>query len=255
MRQRDLAILATLAVGLVAGRASAQSTGADKSGNWNDSTVWSSGVPTSSSTVYIGSTSYATSATVTLTADESSGNLYLGDGSGTSGTLDLAGHKLSLGNATLSIGQNGSTGTLNEQGGSFSAGGLSIQGANSLTLGSGDVVSTVALQSGASLTTAASTNISGNVNVFGGSTLNLGAALNLGSNTLDVRDSGSVVNMNGHDITANTLDLGYYNSSAVTLDRGAGTPGTLDVGNLGLGNKMVLALISGDTVANVTVAG
>ena len=62
----------------------------------------------------------ASTATVTLGANESANNVYLGNGSGTSGTLELAGNILTITN-DLVIGQNGGTGVLNEGGGSFTA--------------------------------------------------------------------------------------------------------------------------------------
>ena len=102
----------------------AQDTGANSSGTWETASIWTGGtVPGSSNNVYNGSTypsGAAATATVTLTASESANNVYLGNGSGTSGTLNLGGNTLTIGN-DLIIGQNSGTGTLNEGGGSFTA--------------------------------------------------------------------------------------------------------------------------------------
>jgi hypothetical protein len=108
----------------------AQNTGATGSGNWNDPTIWTTGtVPGSSNSVFIGSTApsgAASTATVTLTQSQSASNVTLGNGSGTSGTLNRSGNVLTITN-TLTIGQSGGTGTINEGGGSFTAGTLSVQ--------------------------------------------------------------------------------------------------------------------------------
>src|SRR5271157_5229513 len=91
----------------------AQDTGATTSGNWNNASIWTAGtVPGSSNNVYIGSTypsGAASTATVALTANESAANVYLGNGSGTSGTLNLGGNTLTIG-SDLVIGQSGGTG-------------------------------------------------------------------------------------------------------------------------------------------------
>ena len=62
-------------------------------GNWNDPTIWTGGaVPNSSSNVYIGST-YPTggdaTATVTVSQPQSASYVYMGDASGSFGTLSL----------------------------------------------------------------------------------------------------------------------------------------------------------------------
>ncbi len=102
----------------------AQDVGAVSNGNWNTGSTWTTGMaPGSSNNVYIGSTypsGAAKTATVTLTQAQSADNVNLGNGSGTDGTLDLAGNTLTI-TGSLVIGQNGGNGTLNEAGGSFTA--------------------------------------------------------------------------------------------------------------------------------------
>ena len=161
---------------------------------------------------------------------QSANNVYLGNGSGTSGTLDLAGNALTIGN-DLVIGQSSGTGFLNEAGGSFTATNVYVENGNSLSFGASDAVSNLLnLSGGSSATTTTSGNVTTNVNVFSGSTLNLGANLTL-TGTMDVEDTGSVVHMNGNNISATTILLGWYDNQAVTLDRGT-TPGSLSATNL-----------------------
>jgi len=96
-------ILTVAAVAMGTAAVFAQDTGAITSGNWEDSSIWTSGtVPGSSNNVYIGSsypTGSATTATVTLTASESAANVYLGDNSSfvppfATGTLNLGNNSL-----------------------------------------------------------------------------------------------------------------------------------------------------------------
>ncbi len=251
MRKSIGSFLTLLAAMWAAGPVLAQDTGAvNPSGNWATASNWTGGtVPGASNNVYIGSTyptGAASTATVTLTANESASNVYLGNGSSTSGTLDLGGNTLKITNS-LVIGQNSGTGTLNEGGGSFTATNAYVENGNSLTFGAKDAVGYLELDSKTTATTAALGNVTGGVGVFGGSTLNLGAALNLTGN-LDVRDTGTVVNLNGNAVTANTILLGYYNGSAVTLNRG-GAGGTLTATNLEVGNTS-FNLLATDKVTN-----
>jgi hypothetical protein len=236
MRLRISAFLLASLVWLSGGSVVAQDIGAAASGDWTVPTTWAGGVvPGQSNNVYIGSTyptGDASTATVTVsTIDELVNNLYLGYGSGTNGTLDLTnGHQVNAFN-TLSIGKNGGTGTINESsGGFFQAKNLEIHSGNTLTLNAKDVVT--------------------NVLVDTGSKLNLGAPTTLTNGLLDVRDTGSVVNLNGNALTAHSIYLGYNNDQAggaVTLNRG-GAGGTLTATDLFLGNGASLSLVAGDSV-------
>ena len=224
-----------------------QDVGAVASGNWNTGSIWTTGtVPGSSNNVFIGSTvpsGTAATATVTLTQAQSAANVVLGNGNGTNGTLDLAGNVLTIG-GNLNIGQNGGIGTLNEGGGSFTAQSASIGNGSSLAFGANDVVTSLGLAGGASATTAAEGNIASSVTVATGSTLTLGANLNLGPGSLNVQDSGSVFNAQGHSISGGPVFFGANGSSAVTL---------LNLGNITanqffVGNGMNFNINSNDTV-------
>ena len=249
MRMSIGSFLALLAAMWAAGPASAQDTGAKNStGNWETASNWTGGaVPGSSNNVYIGSTypsGAASTATVTLTANEAASNVYLGNGSGTSGTLDLGGKTLTIGN-NLVIGQSGGTGVLNEGGGSFTATNAYVENGNSLTFGAKDAVGYLELDSKSTATTAASGNVTGGIDVLSGSTLTAGADLKL-SGTLNVEDSGSVLNMQNHNITADSVQFGYNGSTAVTLQN----LGNITSTNLYIGNGMAFNLTSADSVTN-----
>ena len=177
--------------------------------------------------------------------------MYLGYGSGTNGTLDLAGNTLTIG-GSLVLGQSSGTGTLVEGGGSFTAANAYVYNGNSLSLGASDAVSFLQL-SGSSGTTTATGNVTGNAYVYSGSTLNLGANLGI-TGSLDVEDTGSVVHMNGNNISASTILLGWYDGQPVTLDRGT-TPGSLTATNLCVSGGTALNLIAADSFTNVTLTG
>jgi hypothetical protein len=235
-----------------------QDTGAKSSCNWETASIWTTGtVPNSSNNVYIGSTSpsgAAATATVTLTACEAANNVYLGNGSGTNGTLDLGGNTLTI-TSNLVIGQNGGTGTVNEGGGSFTAMNLYVENVNSFTFGANDAVQTLQLSGGSSVTTAAAGNITnGGFNessVSGASTLTLGANLNMNNGILNVKDSSSKLDMGGFSLTGYSLLLGWNGSSAVTVaNRGA-----LTLTNLYVGNGLAFNINSGDSVGNFFLRG
>ena len=227
---------------MITGAAAAQDTGAIAPGVWDNASIWTGGVvPGMSNNVYIGSTypvGAASTATVTIsTVDEQAGNLYLGFGSGSEGILNLFGHKVIVNN-TLSIGQGASAGAsggvgsiVELSGGSFQTKNLEIHSLNSLTFGASDVAKSVLVDTG--------------------STLNLGASTKF-TGIVDVRNSGSVLNLNGNNLTATDIYLGYNNDQpggAVTLNRGSG--GTLTATDLFLGNGTSLSLVAGDKVSTL----
>ena len=153
------------------------------SGNWENPSVWVGNVvPNSSNNVYIGATDPAgavTTAAVTLTANESINSVFVGYGTPTNGTLNLNGHTLTIG-GTLTINDFSGTGHLVEGGGSFTAATLAIfDGNSSLTLGTGDVVGNIDIESGATLTTAATGNLTSGGAVANGGALNPGANMSL----------------------------------------------------------------------------
>jgi hypothetical protein len=197
---------------LACGSAVAQDVGAAASGNWATSATWLGGIiPGQSNNVYIGSTNPSgavSTATVTVSvSDMLANNLYLGYGNGTNGTLVLDGYKVLVFN-TLAIGKTGGTGTISESnGGSFQTANLEIHNGNALTFNASDVAKSVLVDTG--------------------STLELGASASF-SGIVDVRNTGSVLNLNGNNLSAQYVYLGYNGGQAVTLDRGAGGTITAD---------------------------
>ncbi|HEV3256609.1 MAG TPA: hypothetical protein VG013_07015, partial [Gemmataceae bacterium] len=229
--------------------------GAVTNGNWNNSATWTpaSGPPGAADNAFIGSTypgGAASTATVTLTADQSVANVYLGyQNGGGSGTLDLGSSTLTIA-GTLDIGGGNGVGFLTRGTGSFTAQNLLVSNGNSLTLGTGDAVNFMSLDTGSSGTTAATGNVTVGAQVFAGSTLTLGADMNL-SGSLDV-EQNSTLNMGGHAVTANTIQLGYNNGQPTTLNRG-GAGATLTAQNLFVGNQ-TLGLVAADSVTNLYLA-
>ena len=230
-RRICLALLGTAILSLGTASALAQ-TGAKTSGNWNDPTIWTGGaVPGSGDLAFIGSTfplGSASTATVTLTQNESADTVFLGySNSGGLGTLNLGSNTLTIGGGGLNLGVSGGSGQLLEgPGGSFSASSVSIYNGNTLSFGTGDTAAILFL-SGSTATTAATGNLTGNVSVTQGSTVNMGANMSLPTTaTLDVEDTGSIVHMNSYNISAGTIQLGVNSGAAVTIDRGT-TPGSL----------------------------
>ncbi len=151
---------------------------AQASGNWESTATWAGGVaPGSADNAYIGSSQApgVNNATVTLQAAESASGVYVGYGSPSNGVLNLNGHTLTITNA-LTIGDLGGTGTVNENGGSFSAGGLDMYtGGSSFTFGSADAVANIDIENGAALSTVATGNITTGGNIVAGGVVNLGA--------------------------------------------------------------------------------
>jgi hypothetical protein len=228
--------------------ASAQDVYAVSPGPWDAASTWSPAtVPNSSNNVFIGSTTGASMVTVVLTQNQSASNLTLGDGSGTSGTLDLGTNTLTVSNA-LTIGLDGGLGAIMRITGSFTATTVNVESSNTFTFGSGDVTGTLYAYSGSNVTTAATGNITNDANVYSGSTLKLGANLNLGAGQLDVENTGSVLNLNGFNASAGNILIGQFADQPVTVERGVG--GTLTAGTLYVANN-TLNLVAGDVSTNL----
>ena len=154
--------------------------GAATSGTWGNALTWtpSSAFPGSSDNAYIGSNYPAgatATASVTLGGSQLVNNLYLGYGSPTSsGTLNLAGNYLNV-LSSLNLGDGGGSGTIVENGGSFSTPNLYLYSGNSLALGASDTVtSSMNLSMSSQAATTAAGNVSGSVNLYTGSALTLG---------------------------------------------------------------------------------
>src|SRR5262249_50817967 len=117
----------------------------------------------------------------------------------------------------------------------------------------GDTIGAIQIATGATLTTAATGNISSGGSVSS-ATLNLGADMSL-TGGLDIENSGAGFNMLGHNLTANSLALGYDGSSSVNFNRGSATPGTLSLDSLSLGNGQNVTLVAGDSITGGGIMG
>lgn len=211
---------AALAVGLVGSRLSAD-TGAVGNGDWSSAATWTNGLPSSTNNAYIGSptpTGTAATATVTLSQNTSAGDVYLGNGAGTAGTLDLSG--LSLTASTLYLGQNGGSGSiLRTGGGTVNAAGL-FQGGGTLTFAPGDVAGNLTMSNGAFAATTSVGNLPRSTIVGPGCTLSLGADLMfpIPPVTSDLH-LGGTLNMNGHAVNQVSIFLGA-NGPFTIMNRG-----------------------------------
>ncbi len=180
--------------------------GAQADGDWSDPATWTpgGGPPGAVDDAYIGSntpTGSAGTATVTLTADTTADQVYVGRGTGNSGTLDLNGNILFADD--LLLGTSNATGTLLRNGGHIEVTDrLTVDDGNSFIFDAADTSPDLTLTGGATATTATTTNLSADVNVTGnGSQLNLGADLTL-SEDLDIYASSGIatVDARGNDI-------------------------------------------------------
>jgi hypothetical protein len=235
---------------LIPARTAANDTGAAISGVWSSAATWTNGVPGPNDNALIGSnypTGAVPSATVTLTQNSAADGVYLGYGSGTSGTLDLHGFNLAVNN--LYFGFTGGTGSIVRTGGGTLAVGNSISlYAGNLSLAAGDTTPTLNVYNSSTATTTATGNVTTSVLVDQGATLNLGADLALTSG-LDVRGT---VNAAGHAITAPNVTLGYYNGPAAISNRGALTVGNNFTISAAYSPALAnFALQSGDAIANL----
>lgn len=189
-----------------------QDAGALTNGNWSNPSIWTTGlVPNAANNVYIGSNylaGAASTATVTLTQNQSAYDVYLGYGAGTNGQLALGNFVLSA--HSLTIG-NGGTANITRGTGSFQVANLSILNSNSLTTTVNDIVT-------------------GNIGISSGSTLTLGGVLTVGD-TIDLQGSGTNLNAQGFNINAAALYLGWHGAGATLANRGNLTLGTLAVHN------------------------
>ena len=123
---------------------------------------------------------------------------------------------------------------------------FNLTNANS-TLNSTVSVSMLGLQNGSVATTTAAGNVTGGALAWDWQYAQPRRCVNL-SGSLDVRDTGTTINMNGNSIAASTIYLGWYDGEATTLNRGT-VPGTLTAANLYVGNQ-TLNLLPTDAVTN-----
>ncbi len=190
-------------------------------GTWSDASTWTpAGVPGASDDVFIGSTipaGAALTANVTLTQDQFASTLILGNGSGSSGTLNLGNYNLIVG-GYISIGETpGATGSIVRGSGALTTPSLYVAYANNFTFGTSDAVSSLESYGTASVAITSSGNITGTAYIHDGSSISLGTDMLL-NNEFDLRDSGSTLDMGGHKLSAaNYIFLGWYNSGVPTL--------------------------------------
>ncbi|HSQ56446.1 MAG TPA: hypothetical protein VLM40_11955, partial [Gemmata sp.] len=218
-------LLAILDVGNLA----ANDYGLVVSGSWSVATNWSDGVvPGMGDNAFVGSTTPSgalSTATVSLTQDVSAGNLYLGHDNGTSGTLALG--DFTFTGKSLFFGFVG-TGSITRGTGHIDVTTFDIRNSNSFTLASTDVIHNI-------------------LNVSSGSSFTLSANLAI-SDKLDIKDSGTVLNAAGHDITAtNQILLGWDGVGAALQNRGKLTTNQL------LLRGQTFQLTSTDAVGRFTI--
>ncbi|MGD0519192.1 MAG: hypothetical protein ABSA26_16775, partial [Thermoguttaceae bacterium] len=193
------------------------------SGNWNDTSTWMPGaIPDVSDTVYIGCNypeGSASTATVTLTQDQSANNVTLAYSNGSNGILNLGNSKLTISNYLYIGSSTGATGSILRGSGSFSCSGLYVDHGNSLDFGALDSVNNLTLSNTSTATTTAVGNIKSGIDVQY-STLKLGDNLSLTGN-LNIRGSGATLDMGYHTITANQIFLGWdWDALTTLLNRG-----------------------------------
>ena len=164
------------------------------------------------------------------------------------GTLNLGNFKLTIGNSLYLGYGSGGTGTVLRGNGYFSVPNLYVDNGNAFTFGALDVVtSNLDVSGSASATTTAAGNVTGDANVSPGATLTLGANMTLSGN-LDLRDTGSVLDMAGRSLTANQIFLGWDGGSPTLRNRGPLTADYLAVSNIDFN------LNAGDTVLNFSLS-
>ena len=207
-------VLAALAM-TFARSATATDYGAQSNGTWSNAAIWTpaGGPPGTSDQALVGSTypgGAAATASVSLGGDQSVNYLYLGYGAATSGTLNLAGHALTV-NSTIYLGTSGGSAAIVHNGGTFSTYYLNLDAGNSFTFAAGDTSNGLSITDTSQVTTAGVSNVGVSVGVDLGSSLTLGAAMTLDSSYLGVLDveSNSTLNMAGHPVSANTVALAW----------------------------------------------
>jgi hypothetical protein len=258
LRRMAIALLAA-----VPSLANAADTGAVGNGDWSSVATWTNGVPGATDNAYVGSTfpsGAAAAATVTLSQNSSAANVYLGDGLGTTGTLDLNGFKLSANN--LFLGANGGSGSILRTGGGTitistpspsTIGLLSVRSSGSFLFAAGDVVQDLHVADNATATTAAVGNLTKYASVDPAGTLNLAANLSP-SFGIDVRGT---LNANGHAISAPTgnIYLGYYGGPFVLNNRGPISASNLAVSSEFTPNLTSFSLTTADRVTTFALYG
>lgn len=217
-------------------------------GTWSASSSWNMGaVPGASDYAYIGDAAGGLSvATISLTGDQSAQYTFLGNGDGTTGTLQLGNNTLS--GYELSVGSGGTgRGVVNRGTGKIALTGTLTVYNSSFAFGANDTSSILSVLSGTA-STASAGNVGMNVNLYTGSTLTLNSSLNL---TDTILVSSSTVNAQNYNITSTNQIV--LNPGAVLNNRGSLTTTKLTVKNQSLNLQAsdavgTLSLVSGSSV-------
>jgi hypothetical protein len=200
--------------------------GAVGNGLWGSAATWTpaGGPPGPSDTAFIGSvqpTGAAGMSTVTLDANHSVNELFVGFGAGTVGQLALDSSDLLVA-GTVYLGRNGGTGVINSNGGTLTASAITVEGQNVINLSPGDRIHRLTLGSGGQASMASSNNVDHSVTIVDpNSELVLDADLNLlislivGGGTLA---APAVLDANGRNITVQNLTLGQSGKSELRND-------------------------------------
>ncbi len=202
-----------------------------------------------------GNSDVLSGSTLTLGADMTlTGTLNVQD----SGSIfNMAGHNLTA--SELELGWNGSSAVTLQNPGNINVTNLLVGNGQTFNINASDTVtnfylsggsstlnnsvSYLRLQDGATATTTATGSVTGNSDVLSGGTLTLGANMTL-TGTLNVQDSGSTFNAQGHALTADTLLAGWNGTSAVSVTN----LGLVTLNSLFVGNGTALTLHGGDVV-------
>ena len=148
---------------------------------------------------------------------------------GTNGTLNLAGHALTV-NSQIGLGVGGGSAAIIHNGGAFSTTYFNVDSGNSFTFAAGDSSTILGLTDSSLVTTAGTSNVISSASVDYGSKLTLGAPMTLSGN-LDLERT-STLDMAGHPLTASQVLLGWNSNQPFTLlNRAPITAAYLEVGS------------------------
>ena len=207
--------------------------GALSDGTWTNVAIWNpaGGPPGNGDRAFIGTTypGGAGAANVSLGGDQTVDSVFLGYAQGTNGTLNLAGHALTV-NSQIGLGVGGGSAAIVHNGGAFSTTYFNVDSGNSFTFAAGDSSTILGLTDSSLVTTAGTSNVISSASVDYGSKLTLGAPMTLSGN-LDLERT-STLDMAGHPLTASQVLLGWNSNQPFTLlNRAPITAAYLEVGS------------------------
>jgi PEP-CTERM motif len=271
LRRSVIATLLIVLLGVPPGIAAPGDTGAAGNGDWSSAATWTNGAPGARANAYVG-TSYPTgaaaTASLTLSQNSSAGIVYLGFGSGNTGTLNLGGFTLTT--YGLYLGDNGGAGTIQRTGGGTLAVSIGVyqNSGGNFSFAPGDVANQLYVSDGSTAATSAAGNVTNYVELDPGGALALGANLSLADTTLlgpgipggplpppvpaagVLRMSGTL-NANGHAIAASTIAIGSDGGPVAFLNDGLVTAGAWNQG----GGSQIRLNQPGDTLGSVSLTG